>query len=186
MLLVGTGIAIGILYLDYASTRINRIAVVESLLHGKHFKKVVDLGCGFGDFGHVLREHSDYVIGIDADPSMISYATDKNVYNELIVSDAKDFIPDQDTDLVLAIEIIEHMTKDEGIGLLNNMKNVQNMIVTTPVKFNENCYFGRKFQEHKSLWTEQDFSNMGFQTGRIPIGWMATYIYGGDIIAYKS
>ena len=56
-------------------------------LSNKKFNKAIDLGCGTGLVGAEFRNMVDVLIGIDLSEKMIRQAKEKNVYDELIVSD---------------------------------------------------------------------------------------------------
>jgi len=53
---------------------------------------VLDLGCGTGLFGEEIRQHCDYLEGVDLSGKMLSEANRKNVYDKLIKEDIVEFI----------------------------------------------------------------------------------------------
>lgn len=65
-------------------------------------------------------------------------------------------------DLVLCFDILEHLEKEESIQIL---EKIQNGLIFIPLEkeFRENV-FGVESQDHLSLWTEQDFINLGYTT----------------------
>ena len=56
---------------------------------------VLDLGCGTGLFGEEIRQHCDYLEGVDLSGKMLSEARRKNVYDKLIREDIVDFISEK-------------------------------------------------------------------------------------------
>ncbi|BAU48048.1 methyltransferase [Sulfurifustis variabilis] len=48
---------------------------------------VIDLGCGTGLCGKVLRGIARYLVGVDLSPKMINKARELNVYDELLIGD---------------------------------------------------------------------------------------------------
>lgn len=133
---------------------------------------VLDLGCGYGLFGYMLRLERDFkgtLIGVDAYPpyakKLKEYAG--AVYDSLVVADAR-HLPFRDgaVDTVLASEIIEHMPKGDGFRLIGEAERVgrKRVIVTTPRGFipqerhNEN-----DLEVHHSGWSERDFARHGYR-----------------------
>ncbi len=72
---------------------------------------LLEVGCGFGDFGHwCALEHACHVTGIDPSGEAIEYA--KKMYPEQqwdIGSAEKLPYPDNTFDVVLSLEVIEHV-----------------------------------------------------------------------------
>lgn len=46
-------------------------------LQNKHFNIAVDLGCGTGDLGIVLRPNVDYLIGVDILENLLQQASNR-------------------------------------------------------------------------------------------------------------
>jgi predicted TPR repeat methyltransferase len=74
------------------------------------FGRALDLGCGTGLAGVVVRPFCDWLAGVDASSGMIEQARQKQVYDELEVGDASAFLATQcasgaSYDLVLAADV---------------------------------------------------------------------------------
>lgn len=69
--------------------------------------KLLDLGCGTGLCGEKLFDQYPKMTGIDLSNKMIEKARNKNLYDELIISDIEQFISNtkQNYDLVLAADV---------------------------------------------------------------------------------
>lgn len=75
-----------------------------------HFKHTIDLGCGTGLSGCVLRESSERLTGIDIAAKMLAQAREKAVYDTLIEAELLTFLQ-QDTqyyDLILAADVLPY------------------------------------------------------------------------------
>jgi predicted SAM-dependent methyltransferase len=64
-------------------------------------------------------------------------------------------------------DVIEHFEKLEGLRVLQQCKERLNpngllMIVTPGVWIEQGAYMGNELETHRSLWTADDFRNMGF------------------------
>lgn len=151
--------------------------VVLPLVAGK---TVLDLGCGYGHWGHVLRTHyhSDdpslaaRVTGVDIHDGNIVFCRSTGVYDQLACTDALEYLAPQPTrgfDTIIATELIEHLPKDEGHRLLDELVRVaaRVAIVSTPnweylrpglaglTGYNEH-------EHHVSSWTAAEFRRHGF------------------------
>ncbi len=73
--------------LGYTSPSFFKETLNDLGLTNKKFNTAIDLGCGTGLVGAEFRNMVDVLIGIDLSEKMIRQAKEKNVYDELIVSD---------------------------------------------------------------------------------------------------
>lgn len=149
-------------------------------------KKVLDLGCGRGLNGCLLRGSRDLagttLIGLEINNEYIKECKKHKIYDKLIKHQLPEIpFADKSIDLILCIEVIEHMTKGDGNKLLNEIDRVckGRVIITTP-----NMFFptleGDANDEHKSLWTVGDFRNRGYKVYgmglKIPLLWGDPFI----------
>ena len=77
-------------------------------------------------------------------------------------ADIRDY-PVEDFDLVLTFDILEHITKEEAVAVMNRIKGKHVVFGPLEEHYRKNT-FDVESQDHKSLWTEQDFKNLGYQT----------------------
>lgn len=78
---------------------------------------VLDLGCGTGLMGSLLRDISQSLTGIDLSPGMIAKAQEKNIYDSLVIDDIVIAMHrlKQGYDLILAADVLVY------IGSLNEV-----------------------------------------------------------------
>ncbi|MDF1684089.1 MAG: tetratricopeptide repeat protein [Legionellaceae bacterium] len=57
---------------------------LHQLLPSMQVERTLDLGCGTGLSGIILRELSQHLTGVDLSPKMLAHAHDKAVYDELV------------------------------------------------------------------------------------------------------
>lgn len=79
---------------------------------GTSFGRVLDLGCGTGLAGEVLRPFSDTLTGIDISEKMVAVAQRKSIYNELHVSEIMTFLSDSQSagyDCIVAADVFPYI-----------------------------------------------------------------------------
>ena len=132
---------------------------------------VLDVACG-------LSLRSKYIdakvrVGVDIYPeyfkhieSDVPYAVvkgDVRKLNELFVSNS--------FDLVIALDIVEHLFKDEAIKMLEECEKIAKIavIIETPLGYiPQNMdilgHGGHEYQTHRSGWTEEELQALGYKT----------------------
>ncbi len=153
--------------------------LVENALKGRKLKSSIDLGCGAGDGGVLIRSHTDHLVGVDLDTSALAEAYRKGVYDELYVGDMRTF-PLGSADSIFMFDTIEHISKAEGYQLLDKIGN-RFIMITTP-------WWSLPHPGHKCLWPIMELNRMGFTTSAhsfLP-DLLMTLGYGGIILAYRS
>ncbi|MBA2656582.1 MAG: tetratricopeptide repeat protein [Tatlockia sp.] len=72
--------------------------------------KVLDLGCGTGLTGSVLREISQELTGVDLAKKMLAQAQEKGIYDHLIETDLLKFLKDDKElyELVVAVDVLPY------------------------------------------------------------------------------
>lgn len=77
--------------------------------------------------------------------------------------DMRDVTDYNDYDLIMVFDVFEHLKKEESIKIINSI--TKPLLVFGPLEkdFRHN-HTEAESQEHLSLWTEQDFKDLGFET----------------------
>lgn len=137
---------------------------------------VLDVGAGFGKYGVLCREYLDLWDGkqqytfesrIDAVEVFSRYITPlhqfvyNNVYTENILALVNKL--DFGYDLVLLIDVLEHLKKDDGVMLVTKLLSKNNgILISTPKNPSpQKDAFGNIYETHRSKWLKQDFLNIG-------------------------
>lgn len=132
--------------------------LVKGVINNEFYRVAVDLGCGDGVLGGLIQENVRCLVGVDHDEEMLQKASDRKVYNQLVLADIREYNPPARTKVVFMIELIEHLKKKDGVALLRRLQWIPTIILTTPSKF----WRGHTRDYHRSLWTIGELNNQGF------------------------
>jgi len=149
---------------------------------------VLDVGTGMGQYGFLLRsnlEHihlfevngasarqrprEDWRVRIDGIEGYAGYLTPVHAwaYNEVRVGDALALLPlvaDASYELVLAIDILEHFEKADGLAFLRHCRRIARRLalVSTPKDFIEQHVEANPLEDHRSVWSQAELAAEGF------------------------
>ena len=76
---------------------------VVSLTDKDKLYKMLDLGCGTGLCGKLLKQHASYLAGVDLSSNMVDIARELNVYHDLQVADIQSYLDSTKTDFDIVI-----------------------------------------------------------------------------------
>jgi cyclopropane fatty-acyl-phospholipid synthase-like methyltransferase len=153
-------------------------AIVTEALKGKTFTKAVDMACGWGDYGDILKQHCLHLIGVDRSPIRLRMAKQSG-YDEVIQAQMQDYTPPSDTDAVFFFNAIEHMPLEQGFNLLQKVKEIPYIMLTTDTKFFPST------TNHHALWSEKTLHKFGFRTVLFNRGLLPNLLYGQEILAVR-
>ena len=134
-------------------------------------KKLLSLCCGNGmEFKKIKSED---ITAVDIVPEYLAEVNKNFPYIKTVESDVLKFTKKQEDDSFEIINIldgIEHLTKERGAELIEEMKRVApEIILFTPDGFSKNephhawgIEAGDKHQKHLSGWTEEELTKLGF------------------------
>ncbi len=79
--------------------------------------EVLDIGCGTGLCGPLLRDLARRLIGVDLSSGMLAKARERQVYDELIVGDIIDYMRErpQSFDLIIAADVFPYLGALEAV-----------------------------------------------------------------------
>lgn len=126
---------------------------------------VLDVGAGIGRYAQALYRHTNQRLTLlDAHlDTLLARILPKDL--TLLVGDLRTVLPlvrDDAFDFVIAIDLIEHLEKEEGEAALQHMLRIarHKVAVFTPDGFvpqeQDNYGLGNEFQRHRSGWSQQD------------------------------
>lgn len=125
---------------------------------------VIDIGPGWGKYGLACREYVPGVKKLNAiEVRQGRLDTQDAIYDWVFTGDARDGAYTVRFwgrwKLALLIDVIEHMTTEEGHQLLGKILNAGcAVLLATPKEFIEQHDEHNPYEEHVSLWTWEDFA----------------------------
>ena len=144
--------------------------------------KVLEIGCGDGYFGQILKEKSIDYAGCDISEKALKIAEERGLYVfQCKLEDKIDF-PDKSFDYVVMSEFLEHIVNSEEILKEAGRVAKRGVLVSIPNiaywRFRLQLFFGRfpkqwtvAPQEHLRYWSVKDFKNtvdsLGFKIKEI-------------------
>lgn len=130
----------------------------------KPHRTVLDIGPGHGKAAVLLREYLNEpptrIDACEAWPDYVDQFDLRRLYHAVIEQDATLLTADvlAGYDLVLMVDVIEHMQKDAALELLDRIPGW--VVICTPVAFFHNGPNLPPTEEHVSHWTQDDWSAM--------------------------
>jgi ubiquinone/menaquinone biosynthesis C-methylase UbiE len=164
-------------------------------------RSVLDVGTGMGQYGFLLRTYLESVhlfevseqlqarqrrkdewkVQIDGIEGFAGYLTPVHeyAYNRMMIGNALALLPtlpDASYELVLAIDILEHFDPEDGRRFLHELRRIASraVLVSTPKEFHEQEVPANPLEDHRSVWTQQQLHELGFDTVLAdPESWVA-------------
>ncbi len=130
-------------------------------------KSVLDLGCGHNSPLKHFSRKSFFSVGVDLFKPYLLKSKEARIHNDYIMADITRLeLTSKSFDAVLALDVLEHLTKADGRNLIENIEEIgsKRVMLVTPNGFlyqrecDENV-----FQAHQSGWCVKDFRSMGYE-----------------------
>ncbi len=136
---------------------------------------LLDVGCGFPSPIQLFASRLK-TVGVDAFGPSIELSRKHGIHNDYVQADVTEInkkFEQQSFDCVIALDVIEHLTKEQGLTLLEHMEKIakKQIIIFTPNGFLFQApYKDNPWQEHKSGWTVEEMQARGYKVFGIN-GW---------------
>jgi hypothetical protein len=137
---------------------------------------LLDLGCGQDS---LVRHLPDSVkrTGVDLYEPSIEISRKNKIhhdYAKINILEALDHFGPKSFDHVTAMDVIEHLDREEGETLINVMEGLarKKVLILTPNGFVPQSHPDNPWQLHRSGWDTSDFSSRGYSVTGLH-GWKA-------------
>jgi SAM-dependent methyltransferase len=135
------------------------------------WQSLLDVGCGRGSplAGDEVLDRIPVKVGIDGHEPDLAHSQQFGPYDTYVHGDIlsiEDRFGPNSFDVVMALDVIEHLTKDDGWKLLDKLEAVarRRVVVFTPNGFlRQGEREGNPLQLHRSGWTLMDFEERGYR-----------------------
>ncbi len=140
--------------------------IIGKALKEKRGKKVLDIGCGTGEFSSLFD--ANFYCGIDISPGYISYA-EKNSKGEFKVMDATNIdFPDQSFDFILIMAVLHHLNDKKAKKVIREAARILKpdgkilIMEDAKIKKLENAVvrFIQKFDKGEFIRTPADYQKI--------------------------
>lgn len=135
----------------------------------KQEQSVLDVGCGNGwAMAFINRQRQFYTVGIDIFRPYLAYAKKQLTHDDYVLGDIRKLpVKKKSFDVVICLEVLEHLEKEDGRQLLEEMKAIarRQVIISLPVgRFPQHPEIGDDpYQEHKSSWQPGELRYYGYK-----------------------
>lgn len=150
-------------------------------------KKICDIGPGQGTYYHILKEDipESHWTGVEAFMPYINQFNLTHFYDVIKNKDIRRFIPTEEYDLVIAGDVLEHMTKEQAIEVVNKFKPLcKFFLISIPIiHWPQAAINNNPFEVHvKDDWSDAEiretFDNILYSFVGSHIG---VYVLAGEI-----
>jgi SAM-dependent methyltransferase len=126
---------------------------------------VLDLGCGYNS--PIQFCDIKYSLGVELCDDYLKICKNRNIHNEYKKADVKEVRFESNSfDAVIALDVLEHLSKEEGIKLAKKMEiwaKKKIIIFTTNGYVWQGNIDNNPLQVHKSGWTAVELKHMNYK-----------------------
>ena len=153
----------------------NNIPIVIEILGMYNPKSILECGCGFGKYGHLIREYFDvnkykqikkdnWVLTLDTIEVFEDYISPAHryYYDNIIIGDFTQKIDVVGQyDVCLMVDVIEHLEKTEAYKFIDKaLEHCKQIIMVMPDHdYKQGPEFGNDYETHRSVWSLNDFKD---------------------------
>lgn len=180
----------------------SQISTIMGFIERLNPSSILDVGTGMGQYGFLSRNNLEHInlfeikgnvgqqspkeqwkVKIDGIEGFAGYITPVHeyCYNKIMIGNALDILPilpAKSYDLVIAIDILEHLEVEQGIIFLEETKRIcsKTCLVSTPKVFIHQEIEANPYENHLSVWTQENLSAQQFNT-ILPneLSWISVY-----------
>lgn len=137
----------------------------------RHNMTVLDVGCGTGSPAAAVTRRFDHrLVGLDIFLPVLRNARHSKGYSDLVLGDGSHLpFGDDSFHIVVCTEVLEHLSRDQGIRLLQELERVSGwlVMVSCPVgKWEQQPRDGNPYQQHQYVWDLEEIRQMRFNKVR--------------------
>ena len=148
-----------------------QISLILEIVHRLKPGSILEIGTGYGKYGALLREYfpNAHIEGIEGHARYVGTLHDV-VYNVVHIGDARAILAglNRSFDLVLMIDVFEHLTREDGTRVLQECHRLgKSIIISVPATWDaQDGGEVNPYETHRAQYAAADFSADGFQVTR--------------------
>ena len=130
---------------------------------------LLDVGCGVASPIRKFAERLPHTVGVEGYEPALDASRAAGIHDEYRLVDARrlaDTFERRSFDVVLAVDVLEHLSRDEGFDLLAAMEGIarRRTVVFTPNgHVHQDEIGGNPLQAHRSGWSVEDLAAAGYE-----------------------
>lgn len=129
-------------------------------------QSILDIGCG--DCSPMRFLPAGRLIGLDGYAPALDQARQHRTHDEYVLGDVKriaDLFPNRRFEACIALDVIEHLQKEDGWRMLESMEKLatRRVVIFTPNGFVPQKSKDGDLQEHLSGWTPDEMRKRGYR-----------------------
>ncbi len=150
----------------FSSYRANALELTRTL---RDCASVLDVGCGKNSPARFLPDTCKLLVGVDGYRPDLERARAAGTHDELILSDIRDLrrhFQAGQFDACIALDVVEHLTREDGFSLLGNLERIarRRVVVSTPNGWLPQSAEERgDYQEHLAGWEPAELRRRGYR-----------------------
>ncbi len=134
----------------------------------KRGQSILDVGCGSGEPMRFINRHNHYFsVGADIFEPYLRECKRRRIHSQYVLCDVRNLpFKDKSFDIVLCLEVLEHLGREEGKELLKKMEGIakKQVVLSTPVgNYKQESFDGNPHQEHKHTWNSKEMKALGYR-----------------------
>lgn len=138
---------------------------------------ILDVGCGEGGQVANINKRGDFTaVGVDAFAPELRKCKAKGSHHECLLCDVRNLpFRRKSFDIVLALQVIEHLEKEEGRKFIQALEEIarKQVVITTPVGLYRQKDINKHpnpYQKHRAVWFPTEFKSLGYKVrgGAVP------------------
>ncbi len=145
----------------------NYLSELEKLIGSSG--SVLDVGCGENSPIKNFKKRLKFSAGVDGFQKSLNLSKEENIHDEYYCIDIlnlKNKFNSNSFNCVIALDVIEHLPKQQGLELIKQMEYISNdkVIIFTPNGFlPQGEHSGNPLQKHRSGWDVEEMRGLGFE-----------------------